>query len=278
MVPNRGGLNTAGYEATARGFDALAAVYDDLVEANPLHALMRARSLAWLDEAFRPGMRVLEVGCGTGTEAVHLAQRDIDIVATDISPAMVATARKRVESAGIAPRVRVLECASGQLSQALKGARFDGAFASFGALNCEPHLDHAVREIAGLVRAKAPFLVSLVNRPCVAELAFGSVGLDFQRAFRRLRTDTTIDLYGFGSVRSRAYSEAELQRSLRPWFDVERIEGWLVALPPPYLARQWSRMELLHRALESLDGWLGRAWPFRGWGDHIHAWSRRRET
>jgi SAM-dependent methyltransferase len=45
----------------------------------------------------RPGMRVLDAGCGTGALEARLVQRhpDVEVVAVDASPAMLARARQR---------------------------------------------------------------------------------------------------------------------------------------------------------------------------------------
>jgi 2-polyprenyl-3-methyl-5-hydroxy-6-metoxy-1,4-benzoquinol methylase len=50
----------------------------------------------------RPGMRVLDAGCGTGALEARLAQRhpDVEVVAVDSSPAMLARARRRSLSPG----------------------------------------------------------------------------------------------------------------------------------------------------------------------------------
>ena len=56
---------------------------------------MRALMLAQLPEDLR-GARILDAGCGTGAMAVELAQRGAEVVAVDISPALVAIAEKRM--------------------------------------------------------------------------------------------------------------------------------------------------------------------------------------
>jgi len=272
----QGGLNAQSYASPAEGFDRLALRYDDLVEANPLHAQLRRRSLAWLEEGFRPGMRVLDLGCGVGTEAIHLARRGIRVVATDISPAMIEQTRSRARTAGVADLVDVVACRIGELSATLpQGIGFDGAYASFGALNCEPDLALAIRETASVVKAGGRFVASVVSRPCVSELGLGLASGNLRKAARRLREGVLIDLYGAGTVRAQAYSEGDLTRALRPWFRLERIEGWLVALPPPYLARQWVQHPWIHRPLGALDERISKVWPFRGWGDHLHVAARR---
>lgn len=55
---------------------------------------MRSLMLAQLPEDLT-GMRVLDAGCGTGAAAVEMAARGADVVAVDISPALIEIARKR---------------------------------------------------------------------------------------------------------------------------------------------------------------------------------------
>jgi ubiquinone/menaquinone biosynthesis C-methylase UbiE len=57
--------------------------------------------LARTDSYLEPGDRLLEIGCGTGTTALHHAPRVEHILATDISPRMIDIAREKAEAAGI---------------------------------------------------------------------------------------------------------------------------------------------------------------------------------
>ncbi len=55
--------------------------------------------------AIRP-CRTLEPGCGTGANAVWLAQQGFDVTAVDVSPLAIERARQRADAAGV--RVRFL--------------------------------------------------------------------------------------------------------------------------------------------------------------------------
>jgi len=66
-----------------------------------------ARELVALAEgsgALPPG-RALDLGCGTGTHAVYLAQRGWRVVAIDSAPRALETACQRAGSAGVSPRL-----------------------------------------------------------------------------------------------------------------------------------------------------------------------------
>ena len=56
---------------------------------------MRARLLSRLPSDVA-GLRILDAGCGAGQLTLELAQRDAQVTAVDISPALVDIARKRI--------------------------------------------------------------------------------------------------------------------------------------------------------------------------------------
>ncbi len=86
-------------------FDGAAATYDATFTATRLGRWLRDAVHARLAALFPPGSRVLELGCGTGEDAVWLAQRGVRVVATDASPRMVEMARQKVARDGVAAHV-----------------------------------------------------------------------------------------------------------------------------------------------------------------------------
>lgn len=62
----------------------------------------RATVAPWLD-GLRPllGSRILEIGCGTGSSTVALAEQGAEVVGVDLNPAALAVARLRCEVAGL---------------------------------------------------------------------------------------------------------------------------------------------------------------------------------
>ena len=53
--------------------------------------------------------RALEVGCGTGTNAIWLAQRGFEVHATDLSPRAVELARQKAQAAGVDLELSVVD-------------------------------------------------------------------------------------------------------------------------------------------------------------------------
>lgn len=116
---------------------------------------MRATLLAWLPASLR-GARVLDAGCGTGALALALAGRGARVVAVDLSPTLVALARRRTPP-GLASRI---DYRSGDMLDAADG-EFDHVVAMdslihYGAAD----LVDGVRALAARTRGTLAFTVA----------------------------------------------------------------------------------------------------------------------
>ena len=97
----------------------------DLADAQAAKHELICRKLG-LDD--RPGGRLLDVGCGWGSMAIHAAtHHDVSVVGITISEAQAELARERVAAAGVADRVEIRL----QDYRQLGGERFD-AISSIG--------------------------------------------------------------------------------------------------------------------------------------------------
>jgi ubiquinone/menaquinone biosynthesis C-methylase UbiE len=76
---------------TREGYDLWSAVYDR--DENPLVALEEPRMSAALGKV--RGLRVLDVGCGTGRHALRLAEAGADVTGVDFSEGMLEVARRK---------------------------------------------------------------------------------------------------------------------------------------------------------------------------------------
>src|SRR4051794_33665366 len=82
----------AAYDALASTYDAFTADYDYERWLSVLHGLAAEHSAS--------GRRLLDVACGTGRSFEPMLRRGYDVMACDISPAMVERASARLEGSG----------------------------------------------------------------------------------------------------------------------------------------------------------------------------------
>jgi 2-polyprenyl-3-methyl-5-hydroxy-6-metoxy-1,4-benzoquinol methylase len=92
------------------------------------------------------GRRVLEIGCGIGTDTINFARAGAHVTAVDLSPQSIALARQRAEVFGLTDRIRFIEADAERLSTFLEPAPYDLVY-SFGVIHHSPHPDRILREV-----------------------------------------------------------------------------------------------------------------------------------
>lgn len=215
---------------------------------------------------FRPGDQVLDVGCGTGVDAVRLAQAGVLVTAIDVSPAMAALARARAEAAGLDDRilVKVLDVAEIGRLPALGAGPFDGIISAFAGLSTLPDLTGFARDTAALLRPNGHLVLHLLNRfslwECLGLLRHGCWAEARRLRFRHER----VFVIGGLPVRHYLYYPLEAERRyFDARFELRQVYG-LGALRPPYTLRRVPATAAA--GLGWLDDRLARRAPLRDCG------------
>ena len=253
---------------TQRAFDSVAADYDGPRGNNAL--IQRMRETVWrtLERTFAPGARLLDLGCGTGLDAVHLAQRGYHVVASDWSPQMVARTRDRAAAAGLADRVAAVHVGIHELD-GLETELFDGMYSNFGPLNCAPDLAAVSRASAARLKPGGKLIFSVIGRWCPWEFAHYTLRGRHDRARVRARRGIVPVGMNKHTIWSFYYTPREFYRSFAAEFELTHYQGLSIGLPPPYLVELYERHPALFGLLSRLDDALG-GWPLvRDLGDHF---------
>lgn len=108
----------------------------------------RAEMAAMLNIA--SGDRVLEVGCGTGRDTIHLLGRGAQLYASDLSREMILICRERLRAVG-ADTSRLRLFLTDAMRLPFPDDFFDAAF-HFGGLNLFPNIAAALTEMARVVK------------------------------------------------------------------------------------------------------------------------------
>jgi SAM-dependent methyltransferase len=247
------------FDAAADGFDAR------FIPWKSVEAQRRAVRSA-LAEAFRPGARLIEIGAGTGEDALWLAERGRQVLMTDVSPAMMAVAAAK--SAGRVKAAVVAAEEFDKLAETLAGETpFDGAYSVFAGLNCVSDLTTFGRGIARLLRPGAPLLLVMFGTCCPGEMVVETIRGRPRNAFRRLRRGDVPARLAGKDFAVRYHRRADLVRMLGPSFELEARQGIGVFVPPS-AAEPWiSGRPRLLALLEAGDRLASR--PLAAFGDHV---------
>ncbi len=252
----------------ARAFDAIADAFDARYGGWRSVAAQRRAVRGRLEAAFPAGALLLELGGGTGEDALWLAKRGRRVLVTDPAPRMVETAARKLGGmAGCGAQVAAAEALDGLAARRAGAPLFDGAFSNFAALNCVADLAPVARGLARLLRPGAPALLVLFGTFPPGEALVELVRRRPAAAVRRLRRGSVVARLGGRDFAVRYHRPAAVARAFQPWFRLRAVRGIGIFVPPS-AAEPWiSRHPRLLGALERLDRVASR--PLALLGDHV---------
>lgn len=233
-------------------FDSFADTYDaDFTDSEAGRWLRRA---VWqnLVPFVRPGLRVLDLGCGTGADAIWLAQAGCNVTAADASPAMLDQVMRKAKSgrsAGCVNQIRLDLNAPGDLT-----GPFDLVLSNFGALNCVIDLKPVGNLLRRVVAPGGTLALTVMGRFCAWEsLWHGFRGRRI--ALRRWRGSTTARI-GTHRIPIRYWRAGEIRTALSPKFRLRSVHGIGVVLPPSEMFHIFGGRPRLFRLLTSWEARL----------------------
>ncbi|MDH3494268.1 MAG: class I SAM-dependent methyltransferase [Acidobacteriota bacterium] len=92
------------------------------------------------------GKRVLEIGCGIGTDTINFARAGAQVTAVDLSAKSLELAKKRVEVFGFTDRVEFFEANAENLSEFVEPRQYDLIY-SFGVIHHSPQPEKIIDQI-----------------------------------------------------------------------------------------------------------------------------------
>lgn len=261
---------------TRAAFDSVAADYDGPRGNNELIQDMRREMWRWLDWTFAPGSRLLDLGCGTGLDAIRMARLGHRVTALDWSAQMVRRTAERAARENLSDRVQTLTIGAQELQRLPSSGEFDGAYSNLGPLNCVPDLTVVATECARLLKPGGALVFTVIGRICPWEIMHYAR----RRQWARLRVRFARGVVPVGMNRhtiwTRYYKPRELYRAFRPQFSLSLYRGLCVFAPPPYLTSMREKHPHWHERLWRLDRRCA-GWPLlRAMGDHFLIVLRRR--
>jgi 2-polyprenyl-3-methyl-5-hydroxy-6-metoxy-1,4-benzoquinol methylase len=92
------------------------------------------------------GKRILEIGCGLGTDTIAFARAGARITAVDLSSRSLELAKQRAVVFGLEDRIEFIEADAERLSEFVPPAPYDLVY-SFGVIHHTPHPERVLEQI-----------------------------------------------------------------------------------------------------------------------------------
>lgn len=109
------------------------------------------------------GKRVLEIGCGLGTDTIRFAKAGAQVTAIDLSSVSLDLATRRAEVFGLSDRVRFYEGNCEDLDKIVPIETYDLIY-SFGVIHHTPHPERALAALRHYMNAKSELRLMVYSK------------------------------------------------------------------------------------------------------------------
>jgi len=109
------------------------------------------------------GKKVLEIGCGIGTDTINFARHGAQVTAVDLTEKSLEVARQRARVFGFEDRIRFIQANAEDLSSYVPVEAYDLVY-SFGVIHHTPHPERVIQQIRKYVKPDTSIRIMVYNR------------------------------------------------------------------------------------------------------------------
>lgn len=246
------------YRGISEAFDSASEEYDFTINSNRINRWIRKRSIDLILKYVNKNSILLEIGCGTGEEAIKIVSHVKKIVATDISCKMIELLNLKIKGRSLQDKIvpiRVAASGIAELANLFLMDKFDLAYSLNGALNCELKINLFPKSLSGLIKPNGYFICSIRNSVCASEMLSHLFAFQFDKCTPRKKQPMMVSVGG-KDIPAFYYKPEEFARFFKPWFEVRRIIALPAIIPPAYLSEYFVKLGPIARIAEKLDSFI----------------------
>ncbi len=109
------------------------------------------------------GKKVLEIGCGIGTDTINFARHGASVTAVDLTERSLEVARQRARVFGLEDRIRFIQANAEELNAAVPVESYDLVY-SFGVIHHTPHPERVLDQLRNYVSPGGSVKIMVYNR------------------------------------------------------------------------------------------------------------------
>lgn len=251
-------------------FDIAAVSYDNTFTETYLGRYQRNNVWRYLSQNLsnQKSLRILELNCGTGEDALFFARSGHNVVATDISNEMITACISKVNKNGFTHLVSAKQVDMRKLSSTTFEGHFDLVFSNFGGLNClsREHLFSLAQVTQALLVDHGRFIAVVMPKFCAIESLHFMIKRKFSHMFRRYTTEAIAVNVDGVKIPTFYHSPKELKNIFSQEFNHLRTTA--IGFIPSYMNKMMEKNKIKRIFVFALRGILSsfRAYSF---SDHF---------
>lgn len=244
-------------------FDVAAQNYDSDFTHTEIGKLQRHLVYENLQKHLKNSATILEINCGTGEDAIWLANQNFEVTATDISEKMIAVAKVKTNLENL--NFQVLDI--NNIHQESK--KYDIIFSNFGGLNClnQSELQTFFKSASEIISEKGKISLVIMPKNTIWEQFYFLMKFDFKNAFRRKKEVAYANVNG-EKVATYYYNPKEIVHLCQANFEILEVKPIGFFIPPSYLEPFFKNKKMLLKGLAFLENRI-KNWSFLSkYADH----------
>jgi ubiquinone/menaquinone biosynthesis C-methylase UbiE len=244
-------------------YDSLSSNYDEILEKGHISSIIRKYIQNKLTMHYNRGDKVLDIGCGTGIDALFLAKNGVNITAIDPSPGMLMVAKNKAAEEGLKAQIEFIQMRAEDLNN-IAGKQHTGAYSDFDALNYVKDLGKFSSELSGILKPGSKVIFVMLNKVCFAEWFYYLISFKPITAFRKL-------FYRSGTLEQKLklYFPPRVKKIFSDNFKCVSIKGFGILLPPDSFSGFYSRLKWFFKIAEKIERLMSPLFIFYNFSDHF---------
>jgi len=242
--------------------DEIAEKYDSILSKNRFSEVLRPVFQNILMQNIHHGDYILDLGCGTGEDAIFLAQKGVNVTGVDISPKMIEIAGKKADTKDFNKNLQFF-CDDMEIFISENTNKFDAIISNFNAVNYIRDLNSFSAHVSTALNKDGKLIFTVLNKISASEVFYNFVRLNLKRSWKAifnrkelLLTDLNIFFPGLFS------------NFFKNHFYIKRITGIGIFIPPHNLTGMYDKLSFVLPLLLRLEKLTASVFPFYCLSDH----------
>lgn len=240
-------------------FDSIAKEYDAQFSHSLIGQAQRNAVWGYLANKLKAKtqLKILEISCGTGEDALFFARQGHEVLATDASPLMLQATKDKISQYQLEAQVSHLQYDINNLDVEFSEASFDIVFSNFGGINClnRENLPHLIAQCSRWLKPGGHLIWVIMGKFCWWETLYFLIKGQTRQSFRRATNqavEASIGVEG-QTLPIWYYTPYQIEKEASHYFQKQHLQAIGGFVPPSYLEKFFSHKQGWLKRLEWLD-------------------------
>ncbi|MBE2217356.1 MAG: methyltransferase domain-containing protein [Ignavibacteria bacterium] len=242
--------------------NGIAGKYDELLQKNRFSVILRSLFQKILSEYGPGGKTVLDLGCGTGDDALFISESGAVVTAVDISQNMLDAAQNKSRASIGGKNIRFVKS---DIERFLNdnNTKYDLLISNFDAINYIEDIPAFSNGAACALKPGGSLIITVLNKVCLSEFFYSLLTFRFSRAYWALLNRNKYLVNGLW-----LRSPGEMKKLLAENFTLVSATGVGIFIPPHNLEGMYGKISFLLPALLQAEKLGRRNRFFCNFSDH----------